>query len=65
MAVLAVPRRSSQLPLFARPQCNLHWTNLSSDVQQKIVRLLAQLLRQHHETLAEAEAGIAEEAHSE
>ena len=41
MAV-SVPRKSSQLPLFARRQCNPHWTNLSSDVQQKIVRLLAQ-----------------------
>jgi transposase InsO family protein len=47
MAVSTVPRRSSQRPLFARPQGNPHWTNLSSDVQQKIVRLLAQLLRQH------------------
>jgi DNA invertase Pin-like site-specific DNA recombinase len=40
MAVSAVPRRSSQLPLFARPQRNPHWTDLSSDVQQTIVRLL-------------------------
>ena len=63
MVVTGVPRRSSQLRLFARPQCNPHWTNLSSDVQQKIVRLLAQLLRQHRGTLAEA--GIAEEARSE
>ena len=63
MVVTAVPRRSSQLRLFARPQCNPHWTNLSSDVQQKIVRLLAQLLRQHRGALAEA--GIAEEAPSE
>jgi hypothetical protein len=47
MAVSAVSRRSSQLRLFARPQWNPHWTNLSSDVQQKIVRLLAQLLRQY------------------
>jgi hypothetical protein len=54
MAVSTVPRRSSQLALFARPQCNPHWTNLSSDVQQKIVRLLAQLLRQHRATVAEA-----------
>ena len=62
MAVLLVPRRSSQLPLFARPQCNPHWTDLSSDVQQQIVRLLAQLLRQHRKRVAE---GIAEEAHGE
>ena len=62
MAVSAVPRRSSQLRLFARPQCNPHWTELSSDVQQKIVRLLSQLLRQHRGKTAE---GIAEEAHGE
>lgn len=63
MAVSLVPRRSSQLPLFARPQCNPHWTDLSSDVQRKIVRLVAQLLRQHRGTAADA--GIAEEEHSE
>jgi hypothetical protein len=63
MAVSLVPRRSSQLPLFARPQCNPHWTDLSSDVQRKIVRLLAQLMRQHRGTAADV--GIAEEAHSE
>ena len=63
MVISSVPRRSSQLPLFARPQCNPHWTNLSSDVQQKLVRLLAQLLRQHRATLVEA--GIAEEAPGE
>jgi hypothetical protein len=63
MAVSVIPRRSSQLPLLACPQCNPHWTNLSSDVQQKIVRLLAQLLRQHRATAAEA--GIAEEASGE
>ena len=63
MAVSTVPRRSSQLPLFAHPQCNPHWTNLSSDVQQKIARLLAQLLRQHRAMLVKAE--IAEEAPGE
>jgi len=63
MAVSAVPRRSSQLPLFARPQCNPHWTDLSSDVQRKIVRLVAQLLRQHRGTAADAE--IVEEGHNE
>jgi hypothetical protein len=62
MAVSAVPRRSSQLRLFARPQCNPHWTDLSSDVQQKLVRLLSQLLSQHRGKAAE---GIAEEAHGE
>jgi hypothetical protein len=63
MAVSTIPGRSSQLPLFAHPQCNPHWTNLSSDVQQKIARLLAQLLRQHRGT--PVEAGIAEEAPGE
>jgi hypothetical protein len=63
MAISLVPRKSSQLPLFARPQCNLHWTDLSSDVQRKIVRLVAQLLRQRRRTVADT--GIAKEAHSE
>jgi hypothetical protein len=63
MVVSPVPRRSSQLPLFARSQSNPHWTNLSSDVQQKLVRLLAQLLRQHRGTVAEA--GVAEETPDE
>ena len=62
MVLLAVTRRSSQLRLFARPQCNPHWTELSTDVQQKLVRLLSQLLRQHRGKAAE---GIAEEAHGE
>ena len=55
MAVLLVPRRSVQLPLVARPQCNPYWTDLSSDAQRKIVRLVAQLLRQHRGTAADAE----------
>ena len=63
MAVSVIPRRSSQLPWLARSQCNLHWTHRSSEVQPKIVRLLAQLLRQHRATAAEA--GIAEEAPGE
>jgi acyl-CoA reductase-like NAD-dependent aldehyde dehydrogenase len=58
--LMAVSWKANQLPLFARAQCNPHWTNLSSDVQAKIVRLLAQLLRQHRETLAKT--GAAEEA---
>ena len=62
MAILPAARRSSQLPLFARPQCNPHWTDLSSDVKPKIVRLLAQLLRQHRGRAAE---GIAEEVDGE
>ena len=63
MALSAVPRRSSQLRLFARPQCNPHWTNLSSDVQQQIVRLLARLLRQYSGRVAEGR--IAEEVNGE
>ena len=63
MAVSTVPRRSSQLPLFARPQRNPHWTDLTSDVQGMIVRLVAQLLRQHRGTAAEAR--ITEEAHGD
>jgi len=57
MVVSLVPRRSNQLRLFARPQCNPHWTELSSDVQQKIVRLLSQLLRQHRGKAAEEVQG--------
>lgn len=63
MAVSPLPRRSSQLPLFARSQSNPHWTALSSDVQQTLVRLLAQLLRQYRRTVADE--GIAEEAPGE
>ena len=63
MAVSAVPRRSSQLPLFARPQNNLLWTNLSSEAQRKIVRLLAQILRQYRGKGAETE--LSKEAQSE
>jgi hypothetical protein len=55
MVISPVPRKSRQLPLFARPQSNSHWTALSSDAQRKIVRLLAQVLRQHRETRAAAE----------
>ena len=53
MAVSAVPRRSSQLPLFARPQCLL--TRIGQICRQMSnagatgVRLLAQLLRQNRE----------------
>jgi hypothetical protein len=63
MAVKTVPRRSSQLPLFARPQHNPQWTDLSSDVQRKIVRLVAQLLSQYRVTVTNIE--IKEEVHSE
>jgi hypothetical protein len=63
MAMSPVPRKSSQLPLFARSQSNPHWTTLSSDVQQKLVRLLAQLLREHRRTIADE--GIAGKAFNE
>lgn len=36
-----------QLPLLARPRLKPHWADLSPDIQQKILRLLTQLLRQH------------------
>ena len=55
MAVSPVPQKSSQLRLFARPQRNPQWTDLSSDVQQKIVRLVAQLLRHRRTTAADTE----------
>jgi hypothetical protein len=63
MALSPVPRRSSQLPLFARPLCNPHWTDLSSDVQRKIMRWVAELLREHRKMTATP--GIAEEEHGE
>jgi hypothetical protein len=62
MVVSPFPRRSSQLRLFARPHYNPHWTELSSDVQQRIVRLLSQLMKQHRGRAAEE---VAEEAHGE
>jgi acyl-CoA reductase-like NAD-dependent aldehyde dehydrogenase len=63
MAVSLARRKMSQLTMFARPQCHPHWAALSPDVQRKIVRLMAQLLRRHRETAMEA--GMAEEAHDE
>lgn len=63
MAISLVPRKPSQLPLFARPQCNPRWTDLSSDVQRKIVRLVAQLLRQRRPVAADVE--ITKEARGE
>jgi hypothetical protein len=63
MAVSPVPQRLSQLRLFAHPQCNPHWTDLSSDVQRKIVRLVAQLLRHHRGATEDTE--LPEEAHGE
>jgi hypothetical protein len=63
MVISSVPRRSSQLPLFARPQNKSLWTDLSSDAQRKIVRLLAQVLRQHRGKGVETE--LTKEAQSE
>jgi hypothetical protein len=50
-----IPRRQNQLPLFARPKCNPRWADLSPDMQQKMMPLLAQLLRQHRTRAAEGE----------
>jgi hypothetical protein len=55
MVVPPTARRQNQLPLFARPQRNPRWADLSPDIQQKIMPLLAQLLRQHRGTAAETE----------
>jgi len=55
MVVPQMPPRQSQLPLFARPQRNPRWGDLSPDIQQEIMPLLAQLLRQHRGTAAETE----------
>ena len=63
MMISSVPRRSSQLPLFARLQNKSLWTDLSSDAQQRIVRLLAQMLRQHRGNGTEIE--LAKEAPNE
>jgi len=63
MTVSLVRQKISQLTMFARPQGNPHWTALSPDVQRKIIRLMAQLLRRHRETATEA--GMAGEAHDE
>ena len=39
--------RFTQLALFAHPHPRPDWRELSPEVQQKILRLLALLLRQH------------------
>ena len=64
MVISSVPRRSSQLRLFAHPQSNPHWTDLSCDGQRKIVRLMAELRRQYRGTAANVEIAE-EEAHGE
>ena len=55
---MSMPRRRgghAQLSLFAclhpKPKTSPSWAALSTDVQQKIVLLLAQLLRHHCATL--------------
>ena len=50
-----ISRRQKQLILFVRPQIYPRWIDLSHDVQQKIMPLLAQLLRQHRRIAAESE----------
>jgi hypothetical protein len=62
MSVSLVRVRSSQLPLFGQPHDNPRWSALSFDVQQKILRLLTQLLRQHR---GMSVTGMAEEAGNE
>ena len=62
MLMLRRRRGRAQLSLFAchhsSPEKSPPWAALSSDAQQKIVRLLAQLLRQHNASLrATAAAG--------
>jgi len=52
-----------QLPLFAHSRPKPHWKDLSPDVQQKILRLLTQLLRQH--CARSRAAGQAEEGRNE
>ena len=47
MSLSLIRGEPPQLPLFARPRPKPHWKDLSPDVQQKILRLLTQLLRQH------------------
>ena len=61
MAMIAGPAEIEPTPVvFARPQCNPHWTDLSSDVLAAIVRLVARL----HKLSAfiEQNVGIAKEA---
>jgi hypothetical protein len=67
MSMLLRRTRPAQLPLFAclhpKPQTSPSWAALSTDVQQKMVQLLAQLLR-HHCTRCRA-AGAAKEVANE
>jgi hypothetical protein len=63
MLVLVSRPRSIQLALFAPPHPRPDWRELSPEVQQKLLRLLTLLLRQHG---ARADAlQTVEEAHGE
>jgi hypothetical protein len=67
MSMLRRRRHSAQLPLFACPnskqQTGPSWTALSTDVQEKILQLLAQLLQRH--CSKNRGAGVVKEAGSE
>ena len=63
MSISLIRGGPPQLPLFACPRPKPHWKDLSPDVQQKILRLLTQLLR-HHCAKVRA-AGQAEEGRDE
>ena len=63
MSVSLVRAKFSQVPLFAQLHNNPRWADLSFDVQQKILRLLTQLLRQHRGRSTVTE--MAEEASDE
>lgn len=47
MVVSSIRPRSIQLVLFAHPHPRPAWRELSPEVQQRTLRLLALLLRQH------------------
>lgn len=55
MSISRGRRISTQLPLFAcphsKPETRLSQMALSTDAQQRLVQLLAQLLRQHRAAL--------------
>jgi len=63
MSLSLLRGETPQLPLFARPRPKPHWKDLSPDVQQKILRLLTQWLRQHG--ARSQAAGQAEEGRDE
>jgi hypothetical protein len=63
MSLSPIRRGSTQLPLFARPHPKPYWMDLPSDVQQKILQLLTQLLKQH--CARPRAAGEAEEGRDE